>query len=155
MTTAAAANRALPGSAARGGEGLDFTAKLVLAGGTLVAAYLLAAPVALLFIAALRGPPETLPFEPEAVWSLANFSAVYADPVLYQVIVPSTLIFAAGSVALAFTLAFTLAWLIERTDLPGRGGWFAAILMPLLVPTSITAIAWIFLLGPRAGWLNI
>ena len=56
---------------------------------------------------------------------------------------------------MVFAIAFGLAWLTERTDLPGREIWFALILFPLLVPTPVLAIAWIFLMGPNAGWLNL
>ena len=55
----------------------------------------------------------------------------------------------------AFAIGFGLAWLVERTDLPGREIWFALILFPLLVPAPVLAIAWIFLMGPNAGWLNL
>jgi iron(III) transport system permease protein len=65
-----------------------------------------------------------------------------------------TLAFTLGSVAVGFAVAFTLAWLVERTDLPGRGFWFTLILFPLLVPTVMLAIAWIYLFGPNAGWVN-
>src|SRR5262249_4333091 len=63
--------------------------------------------------------------------------------------------FVAGTVVLVFAIAFGLAWLVERTDLRGREIWFALILFPLLVPTPVLAIAWIFLMGPNAGWLNL
>jgi iron(III) transport system permease protein len=39
--------------------------------------------------------------------------------------------------------------------MPGRDAWFSLILIPLLVPTPVLAIAWIFLLGPTAGWINV
>jgi iron(III) transport system permease protein len=64
-------------------------------------------------------------------------------------------VFVAGTVAVVFAIGLGLAWLIERTDLPGRELWFALILFPLLVPTPVLAIAWIFLMGPNAGWLNL
>jgi iron(III) transport system permease protein len=75
--------------------------------------------------------------------------------VLYTETIPTTLIFVAGAVAVAFVVAFTLAWLIERTDLPGRNLFFTVTLFPLLVPTVILAIAWMFLFTPNAGWVNV
>jgi iron(III) transport system permease protein len=63
--------------------------------------------------------------------------------------------FVTGTVVLVCCIAFTLAWLVERTDLPGRELLFALILFPLLVPIPVLAIAWIFLMGPNAGWLNV
>ena len=134
---------------------LDPTAKLVLGAGALLAAYLIAAPLGMLLVAALRGPSDLLPFEPGAHWTLAHFRAVYSDSVLYTRVIPDTLIFVLGSVALTFVIAFLLAWLVERTDLPWRNVWFSLILFPLLVPAVVLAAAWILLFGPNAGWVNV
>ncbi len=139
----------------RAREGLDWTAKLVLGAGAIFAIYLIVVPLAMLLFTAFRGPADALPFEPAARWTLEHVRSFYSDPVLYQRIIPDTLIFAAGTVALTFTMAFALAWLVERTDLPGRGAWFSLILVPLLVPSPVLAVAWIFLAGPNAGWLNL
>ena len=97
----------------------------------------------------------TFPFEPGARWTLEHIRALFTDPVIYTRILPDTFIFVAGTVVVVFAIGFGLAWLIERTDLPGREIWFALILFPLLVPTPVLAIAWIFLMGPNAGWLNL
>lgn len=134
---------------------LDRTAVIILTLGALFAGYLIAAPLSMMFLTAFRGPRDFLPLEPEARWTFEHFQTIYADPTLYAQIIPDTLIFAIGAVAVTFAAALTLAWLVERTDLPGRNLWFAFILFPLLVPTPVLAIAWIFLLGPNAGWLNL
>jgi iron(III) transport system permease protein len=96
-----------------------------------------------------------LPLEPGARWTLENLGEVYLDRSLYGAIIPNTLVFVAGSVVLGFAIAFALAWLVERTDLPGRNAVFTLVLFPLLVPGVVVAIAWIFLLGPNAGWVNV
>jgi iron(III) transport system permease protein len=134
---------------------LDPTAKLVLGAGALLAAYLIAAPLGMLLVAALRGPSDLLPFEPGAHWTLAHFRAVYSDSSLYTRVIPDTVVFVLGSVALTFVMAFLLAWLVERTDLPWRNVWFSLILFPLLVPAVVLAAAWILLFGPNAGWVNV
>ena len=136
-------------------DNLDVTAKLVLAVGAGAAIYLIAVPLAMLLFAAFRGPGDYLPFEPGAHWTLQHIRALFTDPVIYTRILPDTFIFVAGTVVVVFAIGFGLAWLIERTDLPGREIWFAFILFPLLVPTPVLAIAWIFLMGPNAGWLNL
>jgi iron(III) transport system permease protein len=136
-------------------DSLDVPAKLVLAAGVGAAIYLIAAPLAMLLFAAFRGPADFLPFEPGARWTLEHVRTLFTDPVLYTRILPDTFLFVLGTVALAFLFGLLLAWLIERTDLPGREIWFALILFPLLVPTPVLAIAWIFVLGPNAGWLNL
>jgi iron(III) transport system permease protein len=134
------------------GNGLRST--LTLGAGALAALYLISAPLAMLLVAAFRGPDDMLPFEQGAAWTLDNLVAVYGDRALYTNVIPNTLIFTAGAVALGFVTAFILAWLTERCDLPFRNAIFALILFPLLVPGVVLAIAWIFLLGPNAGWVN-
>jgi iron(III) transport system permease protein len=136
-------------------QDLDLGARLVLVVGAGAAIYLIAVPLAMLLFTAFRGPADVLPFEPGAHWSFEHVRALATDPVIYTRILPDTLVFVVGTVVLAFVIAFGLAWLIERTDLPGREAWFAFILFPLLVPTPVLAIAWIFLMGPNAGWLNL
>lgn len=134
---------------------LDAGARLVLGLAVACALYLVAAPVAMLVLSAFRGPEQVLPFEPAAHWSLVHVVAVYGDPVIYGRVLPQTLVFACGAVTLTFILAFTLAWLVERTDLPGRNVWYGLTLLPLLVPNVMLGIAWIWLFGPNAGWVNL
>jgi iron(III) transport system permease protein len=136
-------------------DNLDSGARLVLALGAGAAIYLIGVPLAMLLFAAFRGPADLLPFEPGAQWTLEHIQALFTDPVIYGRILPDTFVFVAGTVMAVFAIAFVLAWLTERTDLPGREVWFSLILFPLLVPTPILAIAWIFLMGPNAGWLNL
>jgi iron(III) transport system permease protein len=133
----------------------DLAAILVPAAGGLVAVYLVAAPLVMLIYAAFHGPPDYLPFEPEAHWTLQNVVDAFLDPLLYFRILPDTLTFVAGTVVLTVAMAFGLAWLVERTDLPGRNVWFSLVLLPLFVPIPVLAIAWILLFGPNAGWANL
>jgi iron(III) transport system permease protein len=133
---------------------LDVTAKLVLAVGAGSAIYLIAVPLAMLLFAAFRGPADYLPFEPGARWTLEHIQAL-TDPVITTRILPDTFVFVVGTVVVVFAVGLALAWLVERTELPGREIWFSLILFPLLVPTPVLAIAWIFLMGPNAGWLNL
>ena len=128
---------------------------LILGAAVIAAVYFISAPLAMLFFAAFRGPEEFLPFEEGAEWTFQNLTDVYADAVLYTEIIPTTLVFVFGAVVVAFTIAFILAWLIERTDLPGRNIFFTLILFPVLVPTVILAIAWMFMFTPNTGWVNV
>lgn len=55
-----------------------------------------------------------------------------------------------GAVAFATTaLALPLAWLTVRTDLPGRRFWSTALVLPLVVPSYVGALALVAALGPR------
>ena len=53
----------------------------------------------------------------------------------------------------ATVLGAFLAWLVARTDLPGRGALRTALVLPFLIPPFIGALAWLQILGP-VGYLN-
>ena len=61
-------------------DNLDAPAKLVLGLGAGVALYLIAVPLAMLLIAAFRGPADYLPFEPGARWTFEHIRALFTDP---------------------------------------------------------------------------
>ncbi|WP_170985321.1 iron ABC transporter permease [Roseomonas sp. AR75] len=120
----------------------------ILLGGLLL--YLVAVPLLFLVLASLR--PSGFPFDPG--WTLANYAAVYLAPGFLR-LVQDTLVFALGSVALALSLGATLAFLVERTDLPGAGFVRALVILPMATPPLLMAIGWAMLLSPRSGALNI
>jgi iron(III) transport system permease protein len=62
--------------------------------------------------------------------------------------------FAVGSAALALILGTVLAYVQVRTDTPFKGLFFAASLVPLIVPGILYATSWIFLGDPSSGILN-
>jgi len=47
-----------------------------------------------------------------------------------------------------------MACAVSRTDMPGKGLVWAAILGTFIVPNYLSAVGWILLAGPNAGWLN-
>ena len=126
-----------------------------LVGAAAAAIYLVMAPLLALLATAFRGPSDLLPFEPGAHWTFDNLVDVYVNTPLLSSVLPNTATFVAGSVTVTFLTAFTLAWLVERTDLPWRTTLFTAILFPLLVPGVVMAFAWTLLFAPNAGWINV
>ena len=54
-----------------------------------------------------------------------------------------------GVTTLSTALALPLAWLTERTDLPGRRVWTVLAIMPLVVPSYVGGFALIAMFGPR------
>ena len=56
--------------------------------------------------------------------------------------------------ALCVVFGVPMAWAVSRTDMPGKGLVWAAILGTFIVPNYLGAVAWILLAGPNAGWLN-
>ncbi len=68
----------------------------------------------------------------------------------------NTLGLAVGVLAVALAVAVPLAWLVMRTDLPGRRAWAVAGALPLVFPSYVSAFALVAVLGPRGfaqGWL--
>src|SRR5207244_11897019 len=55
---------------------------------------------------------------------------------------------------LGIVFGVPMAWAVSRTDMPGKGLVWAAILGTFIVPNYLGAVAWILLAGPNAGWLN-
>lgn len=137
----------------RGQLGLAGT--VIMVGAAVAALYLVLAPLIALLFTAFRGPSDMLPFEPGAHWTFDNLVEVYVKTPLLSTVLPNTAIFVLGSVTVTFFTAFTLAWLIERTDLPWRTPLFTAVLFPLLVPGIVMAFAWTLLFAPNAGWVNV
>jgi iron(III) transport system permease protein len=66
----------------------------------------------------------------------------------------NSLVFAVGTTVFAVSLGTLLAYLIVRTDVPGKPLMFAASLVPLIIPGILHTIAWIFLADPQIGVLN-
>jgi iron(III) transport system permease protein len=52
-------------------------------------------------------------------------------------------------VAAASAVGVALAWLVVRTDLPGRRLWAVAAALPLVIPSYVAALALLGALGPR------
>ena len=126
---------------------------LLTIGAVIAAVYLLVPPVLFTFYSAFRAPPDRLPFEEGASWSFSNFTSIYGGAL--QSTLADTSIFVAGSVALAMVVGFALAWLVERTDLPGRNIVFVLVFFPLMMPSLVTSMAWLLLLSERAGMINV
>lgn len=90
----------------------------------------------------------------EFVYTLKNYQAAYASQYTYSTFTNS-LIFAAGSSALTFFFGAVLAWLVERTNTPLRVIFVPLAVVPLILPGVLEAIAWIFLLSPKFGYINV
>jgi iron(III) transport system permease protein len=69
-------------------------------------------------------------------------------------LVANTLVFAIGQTVVPLVLGVVLAWIVTRTDVPGRGLWEFAALGLYFIPLLAAATAWSILLGGRGGMLN-
>ncbi len=94
-----------------------------------------------------------------AVWdgeavrlSLDNFIRLLGDP-RFATAALNTLIAGGCTTVLAMTLGFTLAWLVARTDMPGRSWFETGNLIPFFLSPYVGALSWIYLLAPHGGLL--
>jgi iron(III) transport system permease protein len=85
--------------------------------------------------------------------SLGNYIKVWSDPGTYAVL-SNTLWFGIGSTAFGTVVAAGLAWLVERTDIPGKIWIYAGVPMTLAMPGMLQAMAWVLLASPRIGFIN-
>jgi iron(III) transport system permease protein len=90
----------------------------------------------------------------EFVYTLKNYQTAYASEYTYSTF-KNSLIFAGGSSVLTFIFGTMLAWLTERTNTPLRKLFVPIAVVPLILPGVLESIAWIFLLSPKFGYLNV
>jgi iron(III) transport system permease protein len=128
--------------------------RLAVGGALLAACWLVGPPLLVLVAGALRVPATSLPFAPDTRWGLGNLSGLYEGGGLAGT-VGDTAVFTLGALAVGTAVAVPLAWLTERTDLPGRSLVPLALLVPLLTPPIAQTIGWVLLLGERTGLVNI
>ena len=114
----------------------------------LVVAYLVLSPLLLLVYGSVR----TAPPGAEASFTLDNFRQVL-DP-RYLTALVNTLILGVGTAVICAVLGTLLAWLVFRTDTPGRSWLAVLITSTFYFPSFLTAEAWAILLAPRSGILN-
>jgi iron(III) transport system permease protein len=63
----------------------------------------------------------------------------------------NTVLLVVLTIPLCVALGVTLAWLTERTDLPGRRWWSLLATAPLAVPAFVHSYAWVSLVPPIHG----
>src|SRR5258706_10600117 len=73
---------------------------------------------------------------------------------LYYQSLANTVVFAVIATAVAFLFGVPIAWLTERTDLPGRGAVCVLMTFGVFIPGFFNAMGWLFLAHPRIGILN-
>jgi iron(III) transport system permease protein len=114
-----------------------------------VLGYLILVPLILLVVASFK--PEGLILDPG--FTFKNFVEIYTGGDFLPLL-GATLVFALGATGTALFFGISLAWLVERTDLPLRGLVRALIILPMATPPVLLAIGWTMLLSPRIGLFN-
>ncbi len=120
----------------------------------LIVVYLVLGPLAMLLFSSFRLTEGNLPFSPDATWTLQNYAEVFLSESTWRLLL-TTLFFSFGSLAMSFTLAISLAWLTERTNMPFRNVLFVLVVASIGIPNVVLGIAWELILNPVNGLVNL
>ncbi|HLI22650.1 MAG TPA: iron ABC transporter permease, partial [Stellaceae bacterium] len=96
---------------------------------------------------------EGTPGDPVLQYTVAHYRSLFLDPFTYRVLW-NTVLFSLTCLATSFALALPMAWLMERTDFPGKPVVFTLMTTALLIPSFAVALGWVFLLHPKIGMVN-
>jgi iron(III) transport system permease protein len=132
----------------RGFEALrqEWLRSLIAGAAIAVVSWLILYPLGIIFDIGLRAEDGAL--------TLANYRTVLTEPGLASALINSIVI-SLATTALALVLALPMAWAVTRTAMPGRQFVRVAVLVAFVIPNFISVIAWILLLGPNAGLINV
>ena len=87
-------------------------------------------------------------------FTFKNYLVAYLNPLTYRMIL-NTFLFAGAGTAITVAIAVLFAWLIERTDMPLRDLCWSLLLVPMAMPGLLFSMAYVFLLSPQSGVVNI
>lgn len=90
-------------------------------------------------------------FSPRSRATVESYSFVLTDPGFWDALT-NTVILSIGMVAIAVPLGSLLAFLIVRTDVPGRRWIEPAIFLPLFMSPMVLAFGYIVSIGPSGFW---
>jgi len=124
-----------------------FTPQIFLPGlAVFIGVVLVAGPfVATVVRSMIAGPSDSLSFQ--------NFVTLFTD-VRFRAAVVHTLLTGTGATILSCSFALGLAWIVARTDTPGRE-WFDILnVVPFFLSPYVGAMSWIGLASPNEGLLN-
>jgi iron(III) transport system permease protein len=116
---------------------------------TLLLIWLIMVPLAVVIWGAFRdGQPGQA-----GQYTLMKFVEAYQGTLLQTI--GNTLVFALGAAFLCLVIGTFLAWVTERTDAPLRPLIYAVSLFPLIAPGILMASAWVLMIHPKIGIINV
>jgi len=124
---------------------------LILIGCSLFVVYLAGIPLVMLLYGSLRSAPIG---EPGATYTVQNYVKAYFDREFYFLFWNS-LKYATGTTIVSFVIGTYLAWISERTNTPFKKVFMVMALIPFIIPGILSTIAWILLLSPKIGLINL
>ena len=112
-------------------------------------AFLSLYPFAMLMYGSLHSTPPGVP----GAFNLNGYRALLSEA--YLVILRDSFGISLIKTVLSITLATLLAWIVARTDTPGRRTLEVLITLPFFIPPILTATAWGMLGNPQSGTINL
>ena len=124
---------------------------LILIGAIIFVLYLAGVPLVMLLYGSIRSAPIG---EPGATYTIQNYVKAYFDKEFY-VLFLNSIYYAIGVCSLTFLIGTFLAWVSERTNTPLKKLFVVMALIPFIIPGILSTIAWILLLSPKIGLINL
>lgn len=84
---------------------------------------------------------------------LESYKEVYAKSVNWRALT-NTLQLSFAVMICSIIITLPLAWLVGRTDLPGKKVFRTILVASYMIPPYVGAIAWVQLLNPSVGYMN-
>lgn len=92
-------------------------------------------------------------FDPKAQLSLWAYEFVFSEPDFWRAL-GTTAMLAVGMTAISVPLGALLAFLMTRTDMPGRGGFEPLLLVPIFLSPIVLAFGYVVTIGP-VGFITV
>lgn len=124
---------------------------VILVIAVLVILYLALTPILMLLYTSFRTTSLVIS---EETFTLTNYVDAYTDPEFLPLFANS-FIYASGVCIVGTLIGTALAWVCERTNTPLRSLFSVLALTTYVVPGVLNAIAWLLLLSPRIGLINV
>jgi iron(III) transport system permease protein len=115
----------------------------------LVLGFLSLYPMAMLFYGSLHSTPPGI----AGTFNLDGYASLATAENLTVIL--NTAAISLVKTVLSLALAVLLAWIVARTDTPGRGVLEVLITLPFFIPPILTATAWAMLGNAQVGTINL
>jgi iron(III) transport system permease protein len=136
------------GAAVQSARSLISAQKIAGYGVAAVAAVLVLYPVFFLLQAALDvGDPQV---RPPTAYGFDNFNGIFQ----YPQILLNTLTVSVAATVMALVFGFVMAWILTRTNVPGRHLFEQLMAVPYYLTPLLGALAWSLLGAPESGFIN-
>ncbi len=115
----------------------------------LVVGFLVILPLVFLVEESLNtGDPMAFP---PVEYGIANYFAIFDEDINVLV---NTVVIAVMATVMAILIGFTLAWILTRTNVPGRDKFERLMELPYYMTPLVGALAWSVIAGPKSGFVN-